>query len=130
MENQNRDAYLAMLRQLVAYTSMDEAKKEFYYNLLTDARYDQMTVEQSQELMNLLPAAQDRLEKMIIDNEDAEQITMLANIKTFSNDLLNNAEEKVLTDILSIGGEPTSAEVSPTGNKGSWLLDKLAGLAE
>ena len=126
----SREEFLSNLRKLVTYTSLEDARKQYYYTLLTEARFDQMTEEESAELLTVLSEAQDKMEEMVFDNGDPEQIYALAEAKKFANDLLNEAEEKVLQQVLSLGGDTNTETTTQSKNKGSWLLDKLAGLAE
>jgi len=128
--NISKEALFEMMRQLVYYTDLSQDRKDYFMDLLVPEKYDQMTPEDAGELMTALPKAQEKLEKIIVDSKDPESIYALANLKSFTNDLMNEAEEKALQDVLDIaegGSDTMPANISPK-DRGRWLLNKLAGL--
>lgn len=127
-EKQSRGSYFEIIRQLVAYSSLTDDRKEYFYKLVTEARFDQMSEEEAEELMKVLPEAQEKLEKMVIESEDPEKIRNLAAIKDFTSEILNQSEEEILKQVLDAAGDKTEIDEVPAKSKGSWLLSKLAGL--
>ena len=120
----DRLSFIDAFRQLVQYAELDQAKKEYFLNLLTDARYSSMTPEDATELIGIVEKTQDQLEQKIIDSNDPEVINGLTELKSFTYTLLNEAEEKGYR--LFLGG--TVGESSGDNKTGQWLLDKFAGI--
>lgn len=125
----DRLSFIDAFRQLVQYAELDQARKEYFLNLLTDARYGSMTPEDATELIGIAEKTQDQLEQKIIDSNDPEMINGLTELKEFTYSLLNEAEEKGYR--LVLGDQPSSnTNQAVTQKSGQWLLDKFAGLAE
>lgn len=120
----DRLSFVDAFRQLVQYAELEQPRKEYFLNLLTDARYSSMTPEDTTELMVIAEKTQDQLEQKIIDSNDPELINGLTELKEFTYTLLNEAEEKGYR--LFLGG--TSTKEPDQDKSGQWLLDKFAGI--
>lgn len=124
-----RLSFIDAFRQLVQFANIDQTRKEYFLNLLTEARYNTMTNEEAEELVNIAANTQEELEQKIIDSNDPEMINDLTELKEFTYSILNEAEEKGYRLIL---GDQASSNTNQavTQKSGKWLLDKFAGLAE
>lgn len=124
----DRLSFIDAFRQLVQYAELDQARKEYFLNLLTDARYSSMTPEEAIELISIAEKTQDQLEQTIIDSNDPEMINGLTELKEFTYSLLNEAEEKGYR--LVLGDQAVDTSNPDSQKSGQWLLDKFAGLTQ
>lgn len=131
MSNQDSGTFFSLLREAIRYSSASSDKVDYYLELLNEDNYPKIKPEEAVELSQYLSEAAENLEEEILESRDSEKIYNLTNLKEFTNDLLNEAEEGALN--LVLGNSQTvdfSAPVSAKKTGGNWLLDKFAGLTE
>ena len=129
--NLSKEGFLENLQELVFYTDLPQDRKDYFADILTPEKIDSITPDDAGELMMALPKAQQVLEKMVVDSKDPEKIYALAELKSFTTDLMDGSEEEVLQEVLAItggGNDTMPANISPQ-DRGEWLLNKLAGVS-
>lgn len=123
------DLILDGLRDLVRYAPIDMEKKEKYIGLLTPARFGQIGVSESVELMEILRNSADKLEKEIINSNDPAQINDLVEMKQFLYDTFSEAELESVGDGASLETLDSGGLAEMIPGDASSLLDRYAGVS-
>lgn len=126
MQNNGLINFFSLLREAIQHADISEERIAYFTGLLNETNYPKISQKDAIELSAYLSNAAERMEGEILDSGDSDRIYRLVELKEFTNNLLNEAEENALKLVLG----NTDDEIHG-GNKSShWLLDKFAGLVD
>lgn len=129
MNNQDAGSFLSLLKELLTHSSAPEEKLNHFFDLLDQGDYSAISPEEAASMTEYMEEAGANLDQMVLESRDIEKINNLADLKEFTNNLLNEAEKSALEFVLSNNSSDSSSQ-SSSGKDGKWLLDKLAGLVD
>lgn len=129
MPNDQLPSIIPFIRQLIEYANLPEDQQNRLLAKLSDGRIEALTYDEAAELLSAMDAAQNKVEKAILDTNDPDQISELTRMKKYLNELLFEAEKSALQNAAG-NVDLESTDIQDRKYDPQYLLDRLAGLAE